>query len=258
MSKYHPLFLDLKARKEDEWNPSFQQVEAILGFALPRSARKYPAWWSNNKQRSRHSKAWLSAGWRTENLSLTAETITFNRHSWDARRRRARSGTRPSTPSNATMRRYIKGYLFERVEAIEPLRGDDAEIIEEMPQSRYRNRNGLSLNNYGHGPFCRFRVARGWRESGVYIIASGDTTVYVGECQNLEERYNSNGYGGISPRNCFRGGQETNCRINASILQAVTGGDEFALWFHLVEGGKADRVEIETRLKVALNPAWNR
>ena len=160
--------------------------------------------------------------------------------------------------SNTTMRRYIKGYLFEQVGAIEPLRGDDAEIIEEMPQSRYRNRNSLSLNNHGRGPFCRFRVARGRRECGVYIIASGDSTVYVGECQNLEERYGSNGYGGISPRNCFSGGQETNCRINTLILNAAKGGDELTLWFHHTIGRKADRVEIETRLRVALKPAWNR
>ena len=112
------------------------------------------------------------------------------------------------------MRHSIEGYLFNLIGTIEPLRGDDDRITEETPQSRYRNRKALPLNNYGRGPFCRFRVARGCRDSGVYIIASGATALYVGECQNLEDRYGSNGYGGISPRNCFRGGQETNCRIN--------------------------------------------
>lgn len=154
--------------------------------------------------------------------------------------------------------RSIEGYLFEQVGAIEPLRGDDGAIIEEMPQPRYRNSNSLPLNNYGRGPFCRFRVARGQPEAGVYIIASGETALYVGECQSLEDRYGSNGYGGISPRNCFRGGQETNCRINTLILHACKGGDELTLWFHRADGGKATRVEIETRLRAALKPAWNR
>ncbi len=156
------------------------------------------------------------------------------------------------------MRRSIEGHLFEQVGAIEPLRGDDGGLIEEMPQSRYRNTDGLPLNNYGHGPFCRFRVARGQQEAGVYIIASGETALYVGECQSLKDRYGSNGYGGISPRNCFRGGQETNCRINTLIFHACKGGDELGLWFHRADGGKATRVEIETRLKDALKPAWNR
>ena len=104
------------------------------------------------------------------------------------------------------MRRSIEGYLFEQVDTIEPLCGYDRRIIEEMPQSRYRNKDGLPLNNYGHGPFCRFRAARGRRKSGVYLIVSGETARDVGECQNLADRFGSNGYGGISPRNCFRGG----------------------------------------------------
>lgn len=156
------------------------------------------------------------------------------------------------------MRRSIEGHLFEQLGAIEPLRGDDGRIIEEMPQSRYRNRDALPLHNYGAGPFCRFRAVRGRRESGVYIISSGETALYVGECQNLGDRYGSNGYGGISPRNCFRGGQETNCRINTLILDASKGGDELTIWFHLADGGKTTRVEIEARLKAALKPAWNR
>ena len=156
------------------------------------------------------------------------------------------------------MRRSIEGYLFEQVGLIEPLRNDSGAIIEELPQTRYRKKDSLPLNNYGHGPFCRFRVARGYRESGVYIIASGAAALYVGECQNLEVRFSSRGYGGISPRNCFRGGQETNCRINALILNAVKSGDELVLWFHRTDGEKTFRVEIETRLMDALKPAWNR
>ena len=156
------------------------------------------------------------------------------------------------------MRRSIESHLFEHVGTIEPLRGHDGCVIEELPQSRYRNRNGLPLNNYGHGPFCRFRTARGFRESGVYIIASDKTALYVGECKNLENRYGSNGYGSISPRNCFKGGQETNCRINTLILNATKGGDELTLWFHPIDGGKAERVEIETELIAVLMPVWNR
>lgn len=73
------------------------------------------------------------------------------------------------------MRRSIEGYLFDQVGAIVPFRGADGEIVEEFPQFRYRNSDGRPHNNYGHGPFCRFRAGQGRKESGVYIIASGET-----------------------------------------------------------------------------------
>ena len=43
---------------------------------------------------------------------------------------------------------------------------------------------------------------------------------YVGECANLSARFNV-GYGNISPKNCFSGGQETNCRLNNLLYEAV-------------------------------------
>ena len=63
--------------------------------------------------------------------------------------------------------------------------------------------------------------------------------------------------GGISPRNCFAGGQETNCRINNLILEASKGGEETTLWFYRVDGGKDARVEIEALHKNLLKPPWN-
>ena len=43
--KYAPLYRHLSARSEAEWRASFDEVEAILGFRLPDSARLYrPGW----------------------------------------------------------------------------------------------------------------------------------------------------------------------------------------------------------------------
>ena len=137
----------------------------------------------------------------------------------------------------------IDGLEFSLVGAIEPLLDRAGKVIEELPQSRYCNANRAPLNNYGRGPFCRFRVAKGCREGGVYVIMDAEIALYVGECQSLEDRYSSNGYGGISPRNCFKGGQETNCRINNLILETVKRGDCPTLWFHPSEEGKSARVD---------------
>jgi len=67
-------------RKEDMWRASFSEIESILGFPLPPSARKFNAWWENETRGSHsHARSWLSAGWRTRNLNLTGETVEFCR-----------------------------------------------------------------------------------------------------------------------------------------------------------------------------------
>lgn len=144
---------------------------------------------------------------------------------------------------------------FEFVGPISPDR-NDLGVAEKHPQDRY-TKSVLPLNKYGAGPFCSFKVAKGYRKAGVYLIQVDKIIVYVGECQNLAARYGS-GYGVISPRNCFKGGQETNCRINNLIFAAAQKGAVLNLWFREVEGGKAERLAIEHRLVSALRPAWNR
>jgi len=49
MSKYDPLrtFLENAEPGMQEMTLTFQQVESILGFALPPSARQHRAWWAN-------------------------------------------------------------------------------------------------------------------------------------------------------------------------------------------------------------------
>lgn len=57
---------------------SFDRIEAILGFRLPRSARDYQAWWANQVGPGHvQSNAWLDNGWHTEMLSLTGKHVTF-------------------------------------------------------------------------------------------------------------------------------------------------------------------------------------
>ena len=157
----------------------------------------------------------------------------------------------------ATQRR-IADLSFSHVGPIRPQRDRRGEVIAELPQARFRNERKLALHKYARGPFCRFRVAVGWQRSGVYVLTNGDIPLYVGECQNLEKRWGPNGYGGISPRNCYTGGQETNCRINNLIYAGTKSGTEFDLLFHPIVGGKQARLTVERRLVSALRPPWNR
>lgn len=105
----------------------------------------------------------------------------------------------------------------------------------------------------GEGPFCRFRVPASLSETGVYAFVTGATVLYVGQSANLANRFNM-GYGHISPRNCYAGGQATNCRVNKLVLHESEAGQALHLWFkqtHNVD-------ETERHLVTTLQPHWNR
>jgi hypothetical protein len=126
------------------------------------------------------------------------------------------------------------------------------------PQDRYKDAETTPLHTYGSGPFCRFQIGRSRHEPGHYVLTVDETPVYAGECVNVSKRWGSNGYGGISPRNCFVGGQPTNCRVNAAVLQEAKAGRSIELWFRRFDGDRQDRLDMETILIRTLQPAWNR
>lgn len=79
MSKYDLLGEHLSGLDRDTSHTlSFDQIEAILGFSLPRSAREYQAWWANQVGAGHvQSDAWLDNGWHTERLSLRGGHVSF-------------------------------------------------------------------------------------------------------------------------------------------------------------------------------------
>ena len=146
----------------------------------------------------------------------------------------------------------IFDYLFQFVCEIIPELEKDGIPKEYMPQSRFRNVSNLPLNQYGKGPFCRFKIPHAYRKTGVYLIVVNETPKYVGECEDFQKRWNM-GYGIISPRKCYKRGQSQNCRVNNLILETFKSGDKIKLFFHETN----DRLEIEDELTAKLNPEWN-
>ena len=70
--------MHLASLKCAQWVAKFQEIEAILGFPLPRSAYSYPAWWSNQSGDGHtQSQSWQSAGWRTGEVDLANQQVTF-------------------------------------------------------------------------------------------------------------------------------------------------------------------------------------
>ena len=89
---------------------------------------------------------------------------------------------------------------------------------------------------------------------GVYFYLLGDEIKYVGRCKDsMKQRVNS-GYGKISPKNCFKDGQSTNCKVNACILIFKK---DIELKILVLENDKEiEKIEIEMIEK--FNPTWNK
>lgn len=73
--KYLELATHLAGLEGRRWTAGFDEIESILGFPLPESARTYQAWWAN--QMRSQSLGWQGAGWKTTDLDLQNERVTF-------------------------------------------------------------------------------------------------------------------------------------------------------------------------------------
>jgi hypothetical protein len=81
-TKYLPLFdyLTDKPRETRQVLLSYKDVGAILGDTLPPSAYDWEPWWANDKTHTQ-ARAWMSAGWRTIQVSQhhSGREVVFER-----------------------------------------------------------------------------------------------------------------------------------------------------------------------------------
>ena len=260
--KYTPLTDFLASLDSRDWSASFSDVEGILGFSLPPSARKWQAWWSNTPSHSQ-ANAWIEAGWETREVDFDKESVVFVREPRSFTRRIVRTvSTRkgdekklPTGPSSVVFSNVTRllDYVFIHADVIEPDRDDDGAPLEFMPQSRYEGAENTRLNRYGEGPFCRFTVKDLPSTSGVYALTVDGVVAYVGKADNLTQRWGPQGYGNISPRNCYVGGQSTNCKVNNYILLCTREDRRTDLWIHET----SDAGSVEAKVIRELDPPWN-
>ena len=85
-SKYQRLYTHLCGLATQEWKATFTEIESIIGFQLPASARLHKPWWANQKGGGGHSQAlaWTMAGWETAEIDLESETLLIKRKSSDS------------------------------------------------------------------------------------------------------------------------------------------------------------------------------
>ena len=80
--KYTPLENYLRDLPEDqsEVTLGFEQIEGILKSKLPASAYEYPQWWENEKEGNHvNARAWLTAGWKIDQVNFNAKWVKFVR-----------------------------------------------------------------------------------------------------------------------------------------------------------------------------------
>lgn len=144
---------------------------------------------------------------------------------------------------------------FEFAGELEALRDSNGAVSTASPHLRFANPDGLALNPHGLGPFSRLIVPELPDRPGVYAVLSRDQDVfYVGRARDsLRDRWRRRGYAVIDPRNCFVGGQSTNCHINGVITDGLSRGEAYTLWFHLIDPPDV----LERELRSGLQPIWN-
>ena len=75
--EYRALYAYLEHRYASVVVLTFEQIESLLGFALPTPAKTEREWWTT-VEAQRHSAAWTEAG-RTAAPNLGAGIVTFER-----------------------------------------------------------------------------------------------------------------------------------------------------------------------------------
>jgi hypothetical protein len=80
MRKYAALHNHLNRRRGRPEMLSFEEIEAIIGKALPQSAVKHRSFWANDyKDYHSHARAWMGAGYRVAYVDRDEKIVRFER-----------------------------------------------------------------------------------------------------------------------------------------------------------------------------------
>lgn len=75
-AKYRGLAEYLLSSNETRVTLSYSQIEEILGFALPDTARKFKqSYWANTETHS-YASSWMAVGYKTR-VNVDSDTVTF-------------------------------------------------------------------------------------------------------------------------------------------------------------------------------------
>lgn len=80
MSKYQGLTDFLADLREDKVILTFEDINQLVGYELPKSAFEHRRWWANRTEgRGSQNLAWQSVGWETRDVNMELDEVTFVR-----------------------------------------------------------------------------------------------------------------------------------------------------------------------------------
>ena len=78
-SKYAPLESHLRDSGRERVPMTFGEIEHVIGAPLPKSALRHRTLWSNNPANWVMTKAWLAAGYATEQVDMQNRKLVFQK-----------------------------------------------------------------------------------------------------------------------------------------------------------------------------------
>lgn len=126
-----------------------------------------------------------------------------------------------------------------------------------FPQLNFKNYKKYSLlpGINAHTEFCKFKLDLP-KTSGVYLWTVDNEIIYIGEAVNLYSRFNS-GYGNISPRNCYKGGQSTNIKMNKVVVSYFKKHKTIKIYYFLSKDHKNIEKYLLQNIKTKYNKKLN-
>lgn len=109
------------------------------------------------------------------------------------------------------------------------------------------------LNRHGDKIYCSFSIDEFREEKGVYAWFADQQLRYIGRSRDPFAKRVNQGYGRISPKNCFLDGQSTNCHLNSLIASSV---QDISFYACPIESDR-DICNVEIELIQEHQPQWN-
>lgn len=138
MGKYEKLSWHLANENKNQVKYSFKEIEDILGFSLPDSARLYRPWWANDITHVQASDGWLKYGWQVNFVDMESKIIGLHKFKSEEQKLEVRQIS-PATPSEFEdamrdiMSKYYKKDLssgqIQNVPKLFDLVSDDKDVV---------------------------------------------------------------------------------------------------------------------------------
>lgn len=207
MARYTPLTEALRAaavRGQESVEYGFDELEAIIGHALPASAG-VRQWWANNSQVQ--ALAWREAGFHVDTVSLDRRWVRFARG--------VRGGTYYDAGRGASLRTQSRPTPPTEPKPV-------GAPVDVRVRLQWLDAGTITLDAAGKPTFNALPDAPGLYRLTFTGAADGRPRLYIGESDSLRRRLVGNYRNPGS-------GQQTSLRVNAQLREHLNAGGTVAL-----------------------------